>query len=66
VIANMPDDADAVVIGGNGFRAVGVIEALEWDLDRPVVTANQALFWRCLTTAGVSADVVGYGRLFRC
>ncbi|WP_327414600.1 hypothetical protein [Streptomyces sp. NBC_01233] len=24
-----PDEAEAVVIGGNGFRAVGVIEALE-------------------------------------
>ena len=65
VVANTPQDAEVVVIGGNGFRAVGIIEAVERDLDRPVVTANQALFWACATRAGSSAQVVGYGRLFR-
>lgn len=64
VIANTPQDADVVIIGGNGFRAVGVIEALEIDLGRPVVTANQALLWACLTKIGSSTPVVGYGRLF--
>lgn len=33
---------------GNGFRAVGAIHALENDLGRPVVTANQALLWAAL------------------
>ena len=64
VMANTPSNAEAVVIGGNGFRAVGIIEALEQDLDRPVITANQALLWACLTTGGSSARVTGYGRLF--
>lgn len=64
VVANAPGEADVVVIGGNGFRAVGVIEALELDLGRPVITANQALLWACLSRAGSSARVVGYGRLF--
>jgi maleate isomerase len=64
VMANAPVEADVVIIGGNGFRAVGVIEALELDLGRPVVTANQALLWSCVTQVGASAQVVGYGRLF--
>jgi maleate isomerase len=64
VVANTPGEADVVVIGGNGFRSVGVIESLELDLRRPVITANQALLWACLTRAGSSARVVGYGRLF--
>lgn len=64
VMAHAPVDADVVIIGGNGFRAVGVIEALELDLGRAVVTANQALLWACLKQTGSSADVVGYGRLF--
>ena len=64
VMANTPDEADVVIIGGNGFRAIGVIEALERDLGRPVVTANQALLWACLTEIGSSAHVVGYGQLF--
>jgi len=59
-----PDRADAVFIGGNGFRAVGVIDALEQDLQRPVLTANQVLLWRCLHVAGVRLKPHGYGRLF--
>ena len=53
------------MIGGNGFRAVGVIEALEADLDRPVLTANQVLLWAALATAGADpAMIEGYGRVF--
>jgi maleate isomerase len=63
VRANTPDAADGVFIGGNGFRSVGVIQALEADLGRPVVTANQALLWRLLGLAGSGAVVKGYGRL---
>ncbi|MFD9335345.1 maleate cis-trans isomerase [Streptomyces sp. NPDC060028] len=62
---HVPDDAEAVVIGGNGLRAVGMIEALEATLGRPVFTANQALLWSALKAAGTHTDdVTGYGRLF--
>jgi maleate isomerase len=65
VAAWVPDDAEAIVIGGNGFRAVGAIEALERDLGRPVLTANQALFWAALQAAPKPAPLVsGYGRLW--
>jgi len=60
-----PAEAEAVVIGGNGFRAVGAIAALEEDLGRPVVTANQALFWSALRAAHAdTGSVTAYGRLF--
>ena len=58
-----PPDADAVFIAGTGFRCVGIIEALEAALGRPVVTANQASLWRCLRLSGVADRVEGYGRL---
>lgn len=62
---NVPDAAEAVVIGGNGFRAVGVIDALETKLSRPVLTANQVLFWAALAAAGApTSSVTGYGRIF--
>jgi maleate isomerase len=64
VRAHMPANADAVLIGGNGFRAVGAIEALEEDLGRPVLTANQVAFWNALRYAGVRMPVTHYGRLF--
>jgi maleate isomerase len=66
VVANCPDDVDAVVIGGNGFRAVGVIDALETELHRLVITANQALFWAALQAAGAPpGQVTRYGSLFQ-
>jgi maleate isomerase len=65
VVEHTPDSADVIVIGGNGFRAVGVIETLERDLGRPVVTANQALLWACLAAAGASAPIDHYGSLLR-
>jgi maleate isomerase len=64
-LSHVPDRAEAVVIGGNGFRAVGVISTLEADLGRPVLTANQVLLWDALRVAGAdTAGVTGYGRIF--
>jgi maleate isomerase len=62
--AQVPATAETVLFGGNGFRAIGVIAALEEDLDRPVLTANQVAFWYALRQAGVHVPVNGYGRLF--
>jgi maleate isomerase len=61
---HVPAAADAVVIGGNGFRTVGVIEALEGAIERPVLTANQVLLWASLRAARATTKVTGYGRLF--
>ena len=60
-----PADADGVLIAGTGFRCVGIIDALEQDLQRPVLTANQVSMWHCLRRAGVRAPVPGYGQLLR-
>ncbi len=59
-----PDDADGVLIAGTGFRCVALLEALEQDLARPVISANQASLWHCLRLAGLRDPVAGYGRLF--
>jgi maleate isomerase len=64
VRTHVPPGAEAVFIGGNGFRAVGTIQALEEDLGRPVLTANQVAFWHALRLAGIRGPVVGYGRIF--
>ena len=60
-----PSTMDGVFIAGNGFRAIGVIAALEEDLGRPVLTANQVAFWYALRLAGVGAAVEEYGQVFR-
>jgi maleate isomerase len=60
----VPERAEAVFIGGNGLRAIGVIKALEETLDRPVLTANQVAFWQALVLAGSTAAITGYGKIF--
>lgn len=63
--AACPADADGVLIGGTGLRCVGILETLEQDLGRPVISANQASLWHCLRRSGVREAVAGYGRLLR-
>lgn len=59
-------DIDLVLIGGNGFRAVGAVHAVEQDTAVPIVTANTALLWHTLRTVGrPTTDVTRYGRLFK-
>lgn len=59
------DGIDLVLIGGNGFRAVGVVRAVEEDTGVAVVTANSALLWQTLRAANRPTEVVTrYGRLF--
>jgi len=60
-----PSNLEGVFIAGNGFRSIGVIAALEEDLGRPVLTANQVAFWYALRLAGVGAEVDDYGQVFK-
>ncbi len=64
VSAHLSDEAEAVFIGGNGFRAAGAVEPLEERLGRPVLESNQVLLWSVLATLGRGdVAVSGYGRL---
>jgi maleate isomerase len=60
---HVADAAEAVFIGGNGFRAAGAIQALEAAIGRPVLTSNQVLLWQLLANADVRLKINGYGRL---
>lgn len=61
---HVADAAEAVFIGGNGFRAAGAVQALEAAIERPVLTSNQVLLWQLLAHAGDTFEINGYGRLF--
>lgn len=63
--ASCPAEADAVLIAGTGFRCVAILDALEQDLKRPVLSANQVSLWHCLRLAGVGVGITGYGNLFQ-
>lgn len=55
---------DAVFVGGNGQRAIGVVDTVERNLGVDMITANQVIFWDALEKAGETAPIRGYGRLF--
>lgn len=56
-------EATAVFISCTNLRTVGVIAALEEALGKPVVSAVQASFWKCLDLIGVDGAKRGYGSL---
>jgi maleate isomerase len=65
VRSHVPSSAQAVFLGGNALRAIGVISALEEDLRRPVLTANQVSLWYALRMAGANVTIDDYGQLFK-
>jgi maleate isomerase len=46
-------------------RSLEVIEDLERDLGKPVVTSNQAAVWHSLRQLGIKDEIAGYGALMR-
>jgi maleate isomerase len=64
ICRHAPDAAEAVFIGGTGFRAARAIGTLEDRLGRPVLESNQVLLWSILTRMDADIPVGGYGRLF--
>jgi hypothetical protein len=60
-----PTEADAIAIGGNGFRAVGAIAAVEQQLQRPSSALTRGFSGlRSAPRARNPSVVTGYGRLF--
>jgi maleate cis-trans isomerase len=57
-------EAEAVFLSGTGMPTLAILQALEDDLGKPVISAASAMMWNALRIAGVSAMRPGYGRLF--
>lgn len=56
-------EAQAVFLSGVGMPTIEVLEELERDLGKPVLSAASAMMWNALRVAKVNAPVSGYGRL---
>jgi maleate isomerase len=54
-----------VLLSGTGLPTVAVLEMLERDLGKPVISSNQACLWHALRLAGVREAIPGFGRLLR-
>lgn len=59
------DEADAILIAATNLRTFEVIEDLEADLGKPVLSSNSALLWALLRRCGVRPPGVGLGELGR-
>jgi maleate cis-trans isomerase len=57
------EDAEAVFLSGTGMPTLQVLEVLEQDLGKPVISSASAMMWRALRLAGVRQVIPGYGRL---
>lgn len=58
-------DAEAVFISCSNLRTLEIIESVERDTGKPVVTSNQASLWGMLRLIGDKRAIPGAGRLFR-
>ena len=56
-------EAEAIFLSGVGMPTIEVLDALERDLGKPVISSVAAMMWHCLKIAGVEPLVPGYGRL---
>ncbi|MGE0807585.1 MAG: aspartate/glutamate racemase family protein [Burkholderiaceae bacterium] len=58
-------EADVLFLSCTGFGALDVIDRLEAELGKPVITSNQATIWHCLRRLGLADRIDGHGRLLR-
>ena len=56
-------DAEALLICCTDFGTADVVQSLEDELGKPVITSNTASFWAALRRAGLKTPVPGSGRL---
>ena len=56
-------EAQAVFLSGTGMPTVAVLDMLEADLQKPVISSNSAMLWLALRACGVNQPIAGFGRL---
>lgn len=57
--------ADAIVLSCTNWQTMEVIERVERETGKPVITTTQATVWAALRAVGHTEAVGGYGRLLR-
>jgi len=56
-------ESEALFISCTNLHTFELIEKLEYDLKKPVITSNQATIWNMLRLAGINDKIDGYGQL---
>ena len=63
VTAQDEQSSQAAFLSCTAIRAVEAITPIEAEIDKPVVTSNQAMVWHALRKLGIDDRPAGYGRL---
>ena len=58
-------EADSIFISCTNLRTIEVVEKLESELCKPVISSNIATCWAALRMLNVNEEIYGYGRLLR-
>jgi len=58
-------EAEAIFISCTNLPTIGVLEKLEKELEKPVVSSNTATMWAMLRKIGYRKEIRGYGCLLR-
>jgi maleate isomerase len=56
-------ETEAIVISCTNFRSLEVIEKLEQELSKPVISSNTVSMWKLLQLAGIKEKIPGGGKL---
>lgn len=56
-------ESQAIFLPCTGWHTISVLEKLEVDLNKPVISSNQATIWNLLRLAGINDKIQGYGQL---
>ena len=56
-------EADAVLLSCTDMATADLLQDMEVDLGKPVISSNSATFWYALRTAGLDDQLGGYGQL---
>jgi maleate cis-trans isomerase len=62
---NLAREADGYFLSCTNWQAMDVVEELERELGKPVITSNQATAWAALRAVGYAAPIEGFGSLMR-
>lgn len=57
------NENEAIFISCTNFRTIEILEKLEKETGKPVLSSNQATLWYALRKLGIKDSIKGYGRL---
>lgn len=61
IVARNNPDAECIVLSGGAISTMDILQALEEDLGKPVISSMSALCWEILHRLDVHAPIAGYG-----